>query len=105
MIRLRLFRSPLFRALAAAALVCLYALAGRAENITIDPANSHVTFTVADNLHTVHGTFQIKAGTLSIDSTTQKASGSLVVDVRSGNSGSHARDSRMHKDILESEKY
>lgn len=105
MIRLPLLRPPLLRVFAAAAIVCLYGLAALAENITIDPANSHVAFTVADNLHTVHGTFQIKAGTLLIDSTTQKASGNLIVDVRSGNSGSHARDSRMHKDILESEKY
>jgi polyisoprenoid-binding protein YceI len=56
-------------------------------------------------LHTVHGNFQLKRGTLSFDPQSGKASGELVVDATSGESGSPARDKRMHASILESAKY
>ncbi len=36
---------------------------------------------------------------------TPSASGELVVDATSGDSGSHGRDSKMHKEILESQKF
>jgi polyisoprenoid-binding protein YceI len=71
----------------------------------IDPAQTKVEFTLGDVLHTVHGTFSLKRGTIRFNETTGKADGELVVDAASGNSGSNARDSRMHKDILESGKY
>lgn len=73
--------------------------------VLADPAQSHVNFTVSDNLHTVHGSFQLKEGNILLDPSTHKISGSLIVDVRSGNSGGHTRDQRMHKEILESERF
>jgi polyisoprenoid-binding protein YceI len=76
-----------------------------AGSFVIDPAQTKVDFTLSDVLHTVHGTFQLTSGTLSFDAATGKASGELVVDARSGESGSKARDKRMHTNILESEKY
>jgi len=39
------------------------------------------------------------------DLKTGKSSGEIVIDAQSGNSGSDARDKRMHKNILESGKY
>jgi polyisoprenoid-binding protein YceI len=71
----------------------------------IDPAQTKIEFTLGSVLHTVHGTFQLKGGNLRFDPATGKASGELVVDARSGASGSNARDSRMHKDILESQRF
>jgi polyisoprenoid-binding protein YceI len=85
----------------------VFAHAWRAQAIVI-PVNaekSHVDFTVADNLHTVHGTFRMKEGSITLDPATHKIAGTLTVDVSSGDSGNHARDKRMHKEILESEQY
>jgi hypothetical protein len=39
------------------------------------------------------------------DFTTGKCAGEIVIDAQSGNSGSEARDTRMHKNILESDRY
>jgi polyisoprenoid-binding protein YceI len=71
----------------------------------VDPSQSSVDFTLGDVLHTVHGTFHMKSSTVRFDPTTGAASGELVVDATSGNSGSKGRDKKMHKDVLESGKY
>lgn len=71
----------------------------------LDPQQSQVAFTLGDVLHTVHGTFQLRSGTVRFDTSTASASGLLVVDATSGDSGSKARDRKMHKEILESDKY
>jgi len=77
-----------------------------AENsIQLDPARTTVSFTLGDVLHTVHGTFRLKRGAVKFDSATGSASGEIVVDVASGNSGNGGRDKRMHKEILESSRY
>ena len=73
--------------------------------LDLDPAQSEVSFTLPDVVHTVHGTFKLKHGAISFDPATGKATGEVIVDVSSGDSGSPARDRRMHKDILESSRY
>lgn len=70
-----------------------------------DPAQSHVDFTLGDVLHTVHGTFRLKDGTVQLDPAQGKASGAIVVDARSGDSGNDTRDHKMNKDILQSDRY
>jgi polyisoprenoid-binding protein YceI len=72
---------------------------------TLDPAQTKVNFTVDSTLHTVHGGFRLKSGSIQFDDATGAASGELVVDSASGESGSDGRDKKMHKDILESPKY
>src|ERR1043165_9533826 len=62
--------------------------------LDLDAAQGEVKFTLPDVVHTVHGTFKLKSGTVRFDSATGKASGEVVVDVASGNSGSPARDRR-----------
>jgi len=71
----------------------------------LDPHQSKVSFTLDGNLHTVHGSFQVKSGSVRIDASTGTASGLVVVDATSGDSGNKGRDHKMNKDILESEKY
>lgn len=91
--------------------LCLAAICGapaaHGQQITVklDPAKSEVHFTLGATLHTVHGTFKLKSGTISVDPATGKASGSIVVDATSGESGEPSRDQKMHREILESPKY
>jgi polyisoprenoid-binding protein YceI len=73
--------------------------------LQIDPAQTKVEFTLGDILHTVHGEFRLKRGDIHLDYASGAAGGELVVDAASGASGSDARDSRMHKNILESDRY
>ncbi len=73
--------------------------------LEIDPASTQVEFTLGDVLHTVHGKFALKRGTMRFDPATGKASGELVVDAASGDSGSSARDRRMRSNILEAGKF
>ena len=85
-------------------LLCTLPLAAE-STIELDPARTSINFTLADVLHTVHGTFKLKRGSIMFDSSTGKASGEIVVDVASGHSGNGMRDKRMHKEILESARY
>ncbi len=73
--------------------------------LRVDPAMSSVHWTVDSSLHTVHGTFHLKRGSLTIDPATGKASGEIVVDATSGESGNDSRDHKMHNEVLESVKY
>lgn len=73
--------------------------------LELDPAQTQVSFTLGDVLHTVHGVFKLKHGIVKFDPATGHASGMVVVDATSGDSGSHARDHKMHKDILQSAEY
>ena len=70
--------------------------------LQLDPATTQVNFTLGDVLHTVHGTFKLKRGTVKFDPASGHASGLVVVDSTSGDSGSRARDHKMHTEILES---
>ena len=73
--------------------------------LDLNPAQTEISFTLPDVLHTVHGTFQLKSGTVRFDPATGAAGGAVIVDVSSGASGSPARDRKMHKEILESGRY
>jgi polyisoprenoid-binding protein YceI len=73
--------------------------------LTLNPESTKIHWTLSDVLHTVHGTFKLKSGEIDFDPKTGAASGQIVVDVVSGESGSEARDHRMHANVLESAKY
>ena len=81
--------------------------AARAEDVQLDldRAQADIQFTLADELHTVHGAFQLKSGAIHYDPATGKAGGEVIVDVASGNTGGGARDRKMHKDVLESVRF
>src|ERR1041385_8880413 len=72
---------------------------------TLDPAQTKVNFSVDSTLHTVHGDFHLKRGSIQFDNATGQAGGEIVVDAASGQSGNDGRDKKMHKDVLESPKY
>jgi len=71
----------------------------------IDPAQSKIHWTLESTVHAVHGSFAFKRGTVQLDSATGNASGEIVVDATSGNSGNDGRDKKMHREVLESRKY
>jgi polyisoprenoid-binding protein YceI len=94
----------LFLPLCAAALCLSAGESGRAP-LLVEPAQTKVEFTLGSLLHTVHGSFHLKRGAITFDPQSGKASGEIVVDAASGESGSPARDKRMHSSVLESAKY
>jgi polyisoprenoid-binding protein YceI len=71
----------------------------------LNPEQSRVQFTLGATFHEVHGSFQLKGGTIHFNPATGEASGSLIVDATSGNTGNERRDRRMHRQILEDQKY
>jgi polyisoprenoid-binding protein YceI len=71
----------------------------------LDPQRTTVNFTLGDVLHTVSGTFKLKEGTLRLSPASGKLDGEIVVDAQSGESGSGMRDRKMHKEVLESDRY
>jgi polyisoprenoid-binding protein YceI len=86
-------------------LIAVSAPAVSSISLDLDPAKTDIQFTLHDVLHTVHGTFKLKRGSLHFDPDSGQASGEIVVDVLSGASGSDVRDRRMHKEILESQRF
>jgi polyisoprenoid-binding protein YceI len=78
---------------------------GKEIALEVDPAQSKVHYTVDTTLHTVHGTFALKKGSLRFDPETGKAAGEITVLATSGDSGNSSRDERMHKEILETPKF
>ena len=93
--------------LSAAIAMCSLAPALRAQDSEFvpDPASTTVDFTLGASLHTVHGSFKLKNGTIHFDPQKGTASGQIVVDATSGESGSDGRDKKMHQEILESPKF
>jgi polyisoprenoid-binding protein YceI len=75
------------------------------SSFVIDPARTQVEFTLGSTLHTIHGTFHLTRCELRLDPASGRASGQLVVDAGSGDSGSGARDKRMNHGILESPQF
>ncbi len=96
-----------FVRLGSAALVLLCSIAATAQQvqITLDPAQTKINWTLGDVLHTVQGTFKLKSGSVVFDPKTGDAGGQIVVDAKSGESGNDKRDAKMHKEVLESARY
>lgn len=79
-----------------------------ARQITFDPdpGASEIKFDVGATLHTVHGTFAIKEGSLlRLDVASGAIDGRVLVDVRTGRTGNDERDQRMHREVLESAQF
>jgi polyisoprenoid-binding protein YceI len=84
---------------------CAASLFAQEMTLELDPANTKIEFTLGATLHTVHGSFALKRGTIHFNPQTGSASGLIVVDATSANSGNDGRDHKMHREILESERY
>ena len=74
-------------------------------DFTLDPATTAIHWTLNTTVHTVHGTFKLQKGSIRIDPATGNASGLIVIDAVSGESGDGTRDKRMDNVVLETGKY
>ena len=99
------FRNRYKNCLAVAAVLIAASATAQDAALQLDPAQTSVKFTLGDVLHTVHGTFHLKRGALQLTPASGKISGEIVVDAQSGESGSGMRDRKMHKEVLESNRY
>ncbi len=73
--------------------------------VDLDPAGTTIEFTLGATMHTVHGAFKLKSGHIVFDPKSGNASGSVVVDATSANTGNASRDTKMHAEILQSRKF
>lgn len=96
-----------YRAIVIFVALALGATVARAQEsvFALNPAQTKIEFTLDTTLHTVHGSFQLKSGTVHFDPTTGTASGSIVVDAASGNSDNGSRDKKMHNFVLETAQF
>lgn len=93
-------------ALASAAIMVASTTAvGQDTILRLDPQHTTVQYVLSDVLHAVHGTFQLKQGRLQLNSASGHVSGEIVVDAKSGESGTAMRDRKMHREVLESDRY
>lgn len=81
------------------------AAADRVGRLDLDPHHTVVAFHLGGNFHEVHGTFALAHGTLTVDPETGAASGTIVVDATSGESGNASRDGRMASAVLETTRF
>jgi len=98
---LRRRTAPLFLA----ALSLASVLSAETLTFELDPAATTVEFTFGATLHTVDGSLRARQGTLRLDTETGAASGRVVLDATSAQTGNPRRDSKMHEKILESGRY
>jgi polyisoprenoid-binding protein YceI len=93
--------------LAVIALLWFAPVASTAQNLafTLDAKKTTINYTLGDVLHTVKGTFHLKQGSLLLDPASGKLTGEIIVDAKSGDSGSGMRDRKMHREVLESDRY
>ena len=100
-------KQPSFRARCRLVLVfaLISPLAAQQTELKLDPAKTRIDWTLGATLHDVEGTFRLKSGDIVFDPKTGEASGQLIVDATSGDSGNKKRDADMNKNVLESAKY
>ena len=97
--------NPLARVAAQTAVTAPQQSTAQQFTLTLDPAQSSIHFVLDTTLHTVHGTFLLKRGSITFSTDGGKASGEMVAAATSGESGNDSRDKKMHNEILESQKY
>lgn len=90
-----------------AILLLVFSAAASAQQtqFKLDPAKTRIDWTLGATLHSVEGTFQLKSGTIRFDPQTGEASGEIIVEAGSGNSGNGTRDSKMKREVLETARY
>jgi polyisoprenoid-binding protein YceI len=86
--------------LATLALGAGLAAAADPRTLTLDPAETDVSFTLGATLHTVHGSAPLARGVVVFDPDGGAASGEIVVEARLAETGNDKRDRDMHEKVL-----
>jgi polyisoprenoid-binding protein YceI len=83
------------------------ALGSRAQDLVLEfvPTQTKIQFTLDATMHTVHGSFALKHGTVHFNPATGAVNGEVVIDAASGNSNNEGRDRKMHREVLESARF
>ena len=68
--------------------------------IEVDPLRTNVSFTLKATMHSVHGTAAATSGGFSVDPDTGAATGEIVIDATSADTGNGSRDKKMHRKVL-----
>jgi len=97
----RLLRLGLLATLVAAALPA----GAEPWTLRLDPGATQIRFEVGATLHTVEGRFELERGRVRFDPQSGEASGEVVVDARSGDTGIDRRDRTMHREQLASDEH
>jgi polyisoprenoid-binding protein YceI len=89
----------------ATALLAAGTAAAGEQRLVLDPDRSEILFSLGATLHTVHGRLRLGSGEIRFDAQGGPASGQVVVDARSAETGIGARDRKMREKVLESERF
>jgi polyisoprenoid-binding protein YceI len=73
--------------------------------LALDPDGTEIRFRLGATFHSVEGTARLVGGTIRFDPDAGTASGEIVVDARSLETGNARRDRVMHGKVLESEAF
>jgi polyisoprenoid-binding protein YceI len=79
--------------------------ASEARTLTLDPAATKITFTLGATLHTVEGSVELSHGEVRFDPAGGAASGEVVMEARTAQTGNSSRDARMQREVLESARF
>ena len=70
------------------------------RRIEVDPLRTDVSFTLKATMHSVHGTAATTSGGFRFDPHTGAATGEIVIDATSAETGNGSRDKKMHRKVL-----
>ena len=73
--------------------------------VTLDPEATEISFALGATMHTVYGSLHLVSGRVQFDDSNGTASGRVVVDALSGNTGNDSRDRKMHAQVLLSDSF
>ena len=71
----------------------------------LDAAASVVRFSVGATMHSVHGTLKIVEGALDADTSTHAASGRVILDMTSADTGIDRRDRKLQGKVLQASRF
>jgi len=73
--------------------------------LTLAPESTTISFTLGATMHDVHGTVGLARGTVHFAEIPGPATGEVVIDARTAETGNAKRDRKMHREVLESESH
>jgi polyisoprenoid-binding protein YceI len=73
--------------------------------VSVDPEASEISFILDATAHEVHGVLAVESGEIRWNPDTGEATGRILVDAASADTGNDRRDEKMHSQVLESGRF